>query len=184
MLLFFLVVTSFSTLFLCPHCHLFVSAPCLLAHVLPVLTHPPICAFQFVSPPCLLHVLTYPPICAIQFVSPPCSLHILTYPLICAIQFVSPPHLLTHSAPCPDLPTHLCLPVCESPSLTHSLPVLTCPPICDFQFMRPPHLLCILTYPPICAIQFVSPPHLLTCSTPCPDFIRKTSFEFSHLFTP
>src|SRR6267142_2691089 len=144
MLFFFLVVTSFSTLFLCPHCHLFVSAPCLLAHVLPVLTHPPICAFQFVSPP----------------------------------------YLLTHSAPCPDLPTHLCLPVCESPSLTHSLPVLTCPPICDFQFMSPPHSLCILTYPPICAIQFVSPPHLLTRSTPCPDFIRKTSFEFSHLFTP
>src|SRR6266850_1957342 len=72
-------------------------------------------------------------------------------------------------APRPDLPTHLCYPVCESPWLTRLLPVLTCPPICAFQFMSPPCLLCILTYPPICAIQFVSPPHSLTRSTPCLD---------------
>src|SRR6266850_931523 len=126
MLLFFLVVASFSTLIPCPHCPLFVSAPCLLAHVLPVLTHPPTCAFQFVSPP----------------------------------------HSLTSSAPCPDLPTHLCLPVCESPLLTRSLVllcVLTCPPICAFQFVSPPHLLHVLTYPLICAFWFVSPPCSLTC---------------------
>src|SRR6266850_978347 len=70
---------------------------------------------------------------------------------LCAPCPDSPTHLClpvcesSSLTPCPDLPTHLCLPVCESPSLTHSLPVLTCPHICDFQFVSPPYLLCILT---------------------------------------
>src|SRR6266850_781315 len=148
MLLFFSVVAFFSTLFPCPHCPLFVSTPCLLAHVLPVLTHSPICAFQFVSPPYLLTLLTYPP--------------------ICAIQFVSPPHLLTCSTPCPDLPTHLCLSDCESPLLAHLLPVLTFPFILAFQFVSAPCLDCSLAC--ICTIFLCRNAHSycshMYCNTP------------------
>src|SRR6266850_2162502 len=75
----------------------------------------------------------------------------------------------TCSAPCPDLPTHLCLPVCESPLLTRSLVllcVLTCPPICAFQFVSLTHLLPVLTFPFILASQFVSAP-CLDCSLSC-----------------
>src|SRR6267142_1497715 len=131
-------------------------SPLLTCSLIPlhVLTCPPICAFQFVSPPCSLHILTYPPICAFQFVSPPYLLHVLTYPLICAIQFVSPPHLLTHSAPCPDLPIHLCLPVCESPLLTHSLILL-------------------LAHPSVPSSLWVPLAHSLA---PCPDFPIYLSF--------
>src|SRR6267142_2165055 len=107
----------------------------------------------------------------------------MPFPNLRHIPFVSPPHLLTHSALCPDLPTHLCLPVCESPSLSHLLPVLTCPPICDFQFVSPPHLLCVLTYPPICAIQFMTPPFAPHSDLPthlCYPFCESPSL--AHLF--
>src|SRR6267142_2830828 len=87
----------------------------------------------------LIHVVVFFSCCFLLY-----SFSMSSLPTVCEYSL-----LACSCAPCPDSLTHLCLPVCESPSLAHLLP--------------------ILTYPPICAIQFVSPPHLLTCSTPCPD---------------
>src|SRR6267142_655319 len=69
-------------------------------------------------------------------------------------------------APCPDLPTHLCLPVCESPSLAPcpDLPTHLCYPVFESPLLT--HLLPVLTFPFILAFQFVSAP-CLDCSLAC-----------------
>src|SRR6266850_440792 len=69
-------------------------------------------------------------------------------------------------APCPDLPTHLCYPVCESPllALHPNLPTHLCFPVCESPLLT--HLLPVLTFPFILAFQFVSAP-CLDCSLAC-----------------
>src|SRR6266850_489997 len=89
----------------------------------------------------LIHVVVFFSCCFLLY-----SFSISSLPTVCEYSL-----LACSCAPCPDSLTHLCLPVCESPSLAHSLPVLTCPPICAFQFVSPPHFLphslSLLVYP-------------------------------------
>src|SRR6266850_2015605 len=106
----------------------------------------------------LIHVVVFFSCCFLLY-----SFSMSSLPTVCECSL-----LACSCAPCPDSLTHLCLPVCESPSLAHSLPVLTCPPISAFLIVSAPcllaHVLPVLTHSPICAFQFVSPPHLLTLS--------------------
>src|SRR6266850_2476125 len=90
----------------------------------------------------------------------------MPFPNLRHIPFVSPPHSLTHSTLCPDLPTHLCLPVCESPSLApcSDLPTHLCFLVCESPLLT--HFLPVLTFPFILAFQFVSAP-CLDCSLAC-----------------
>src|SRR6267142_1089909 len=91
----------------------------------------------------LLHVVVFFGCCFLLY-----SFSVSSLPTVCECSL-----LACLCAPCPDSPTHLCLPVFLSPPLSPSLPFLPLPPLCSFQFVSPPCSLCILTYPLICAIQ-------------------------------
>src|SRR6267142_1674870 len=83
--------------------------------------------------------------------------------------------LLMLCAPCPDSPTHLCLPVCESPLLAPrpDLPTHLCYPVCESPLLAPcpdsPTHLCLpVCESPLLALHPDLPTHLCypVCESP------------------